>query len=89
MYAKLNVFYCRDIPSGVLHLFHLGTSKHLLKVCIDSLSEAQISLFESHLSGLDSHQRISFNICKHLNSRQAKDLKKLVSTCLKFNIDLV
>nr|XP_022307949.1 uncharacterized protein LOC111113947 [Crassostrea virginica] len=68
----------RDIPSGVLHLFHLGTSKHLLKVCIDSLSEAQISLFESHLSGLDSHQRISFNICKHLNSRQGKDLKKLI-----------
>nr|XP_034308999.1 uncharacterized protein LOC117683581 isoform X2 [Crassostrea gigas] len=68
----------RDIPSGVLHLFHLGTSKHLLKVCIESLSENKVSVLESHLSGLDSQQQITFNICKNLNSRQGKDLKKFI-----------
>lgn len=68
----------RDIPSGVLHLFHLGTSKHLLKVCIESLSEDKVSVLESHLSGLDSQQQITFNICKNLNSRQGKDLKKFI-----------
>lgn len=56
--------------------FHLGTSKHLLKVCIESLSVDKVSVLESHLSGLDSQQQITFNICKNLNSRQGKDLKK-------------
>lgn len=53
-----------------------------LKVCIESLSVDKVSVLESHLSGLDSQQQITFNICKNLNSRQGKDLKKIVSTYL-------
>ncbi|XP_055997292.1 uncharacterized protein LOC125675581 [Ostrea edulis] len=68
----------RDVPSGLLHLFHLGTSKHLFKVCIDSLTDTQATSLESHLTALDAHQRVKFNITKNVNSRQGKDLKKFI-----------
>ncbi|XP_056003527.1 uncharacterized protein LOC125663077 [Ostrea edulis] len=73
----------RDVPSGLLHLFHLGTSKHLFKVCIDSLTDTQATSLESHLTALDAHQRVKFNITKNVNSRQGKDLKKFHVFILK------
>ncbi|XP_078326415.1 uncharacterized protein LOC111111074 isoform X3 [Crassostrea virginica] len=68
----------RDVPSGVLHLFHLGVLKHLLKACIEKMTDLQIAKLESHLSSFDDQQKISHNICKHFNSRQGKDLKKMI-----------
>lgn len=76
-----NVLPDRDVPSGVLHLFHLGVLKHLLKACIEKMTDLQIAKLESHLSSFDDQQKISHNICKHFNSRQGKDLKKMVRTC--------
>nr|XP_022310275.1 uncharacterized protein LOC111115731 [Crassostrea virginica] len=69
----------RDTPVGILHFLYLGLAKHLIQLCLRSLSDDQVQLLEIHLSSIDQtgfrYQINGATFFRYIESRQGKDFK--------------